>query len=184
MTLDDQRRRIDPMVRRGFRAQLRSGSLLTGQLYVALDFIKDVPPAHIDWRTTPPTLPTAPASLDSLQDSLASVAKKLDAIPYDQLAQDLHRDLGDLDTSLKHVDALVQHLDTGVVPEAQKTLADARKAVDDLRKTLGTVDQTVGPQATNALNEVSKAAASLRGLANYLERHPESLLKGKPEDPK
>ena len=184
MTQEDQRRRIDPMVRRGFRAQLRSSSLLTGQLYVALDFIKNAPAAHIDWHTTPPTMPTAPGSLDSLQDSLASVAKKLDAIPYDQLAADLHRDLGDLDSSLKHVDDLVQHLDSGVVPEAQKTLADARKAVDDLRKTLGTVDQTVGPQATNALNEVSKAATSLRGLADYLERHPESLLKGKPEDPK
>jgi paraquat-inducible protein B len=184
MTLADQRKRIDPMVRRGFRAQLRSSSLLTGQLYVSLDFIKDVPVAQINWNTTPPTMPTAPGSLDSLQDSLASVAKKLDAIPYDQLASDLHRDLADLDTSLKHVDSLVQHLDTGVVPEAQKTLADARKAVDDLRKTLGTVDQTVGPQATNTLNEVSKAAASLRGLADDLKRHPESLLKGKPEDPK
>jgi paraquat-inducible protein B len=184
MTLADQRKRIDPMVRRGFRAQLRSSSLLTGQLYVALDFIKDTPVAQIDWHTTPPTMPTAPGSLDSLQDSLASVAKKLDAIPYDQLASDLHKDLADLNTSLKHVDSLVQHLDTGVVPEAQKTLDDARKAVDDLRKTLATVDQTVGPQATNTLNEVSKAAASLRGLADDLKRHPESLLKGKPEDPK
>jgi len=184
MTRDDQRKRMDPMVRRGFRAQLRSGSLLTGQLYVALDFIKDVPAAHVDWTTKPPTMPTAPTSLDSLQDSLASIARKLDTVPYDQLAADLHKDLVDLDASLKGVDQLVQHLDTGVVPEAQKTLADARKAVDDLRKTLGTVDQTVGPQATNALNEITRAAASLRGLADYLERHPESLLKGKPEDPK
>ena len=184
MTQDDQRKRIDPMVRRGFRAQLRSSSLLTGQLFVALDFIKGTPVAHIDWTATPPILPTAPGSLDSLQDTLTSVARKLDAIPYDQLAKDLHQDLTDLDTSLKHVDDLVQHLDTGVLPEAQKTLADARKAVDDLRKTLGTVDQAVGPQATNALNEVSKAAASLNGLADYLKRHPESLLKGKPEDPK
>ena len=56
--------------------------------------------------------------------------------------------------------------------------------MEDLRKTLGTVDQTVGPQATNALGEVSKAAQSLKALADYLERHPESLLKGKPEDPK
>ena len=85
---------------------------------------------------------------------------------------------------MKHADDLLQHLDTGVLPEAQKTLTDARNAIDDLRKTLGTVDQTVGPQATNALNEVSKAAASLNGLADYLKRHPESLLKGKPEDPK
>ena len=184
MTQDDQKKRIDPMVRRGFRAQLKSGSLLTGQLFVSLDFVKAAPAAHIDWTTTPPTMPTAASGLDSLQDTLASIAKKLDAIPYDQLASDLHKDLTDLDTSLKHVDDLVQHLDTGLVPEAKATLADARKAVDDLRKTLGTVDQTVGPQATSALNEVSKAAASLNGLADYLKRHPESLLKGKPEDPK
>jgi paraquat-inducible protein B len=184
MTAEDQRRRIDPMVKRGFRAQLKSGSLLTGQLYVSLDFIKDAPPARIDWRSTPPIMPTAPGGLDSLQESLTDLAKKLDAIPYDQLAKDLQRDLASLDQTLKHVDGLVQHLDTGIVPAAQKTLDDARNAVSDLRKTLGTVDQTVGPQATNALNEVSKAAASLRGLAEYLERHPESLLKGKPEDPK
>ena len=184
MTLDDQRKRIDPMVKRGFRAQLKSGSLLTGQLYVSLDFVKDAPAAHIDWTTTPPTLPTAPGGFDDLQASLSSLAKKLDAIPYDQLAGDLHKDLADLDISLKKVDSLVDHLDTGVVPEAQKTLADARKAVDDLRKTLGTVDQTVGPQTTNALNEVSRAAASLNNLAEFLKRHPESLLKGTPDDPK
>ena len=184
MTLEDQRKRIDPMVKRGFRAQLKSGSLLTGQLYVSLDFVKDAPAAHIDWTTTPPTLPTAPGGFDDLQASLSSIAKKLDAIPYDQLAGDLHKDLADLDVSLKKVDSLVDHLDTGVVPEAQKTLADARKAVDDLRKTLATVDQTVGPQTTGALNEVSKAAASLNNLAEFLKRHPESLLKGKPEDPK
>ena len=184
MTLDDQKKRIDPMVRRGFRAQLKSGSLLTGQLYVSLDFVKDAPAAQIDWKTTPPTMPTAPGGFDDLQASLSSIAKKLDAIPYDQLSKDLHKDLTDLDTTLNHVDGMVQHLDTGVLPEAQKTLADARKAVDDLRKTLGTVDQAVGPQATNALGEVSKAAASLNSLAEYLKRHPESLLKGKPEDPK
>jgi paraquat-inducible protein B len=184
MTQQDQRKRIDPMVRRGFRAQLKSGSLLTGQLYVSLDFVKQAPAAHIDWTTTPPTMPTAPGGFDDLQASLSSLARKLDAIPYDQLAQDLHKSLGDLDASLKHVDDLVTHLDTGVVPEARNTLADARKAVDDLRKTLGTVDRTMGPQAADALDEVSRAAASLKGLADFLKRHPESLLKGKPEDPK
>jgi paraquat-inducible protein B len=184
MTQADQRKRIDPMVKRGFRGQLKSGSLLTGQLYVSLDFVKDAPAAHIDWTTVPPRLPTAPGGFDDLQASLTSLAKKLDAVPYDQLAKDLHTDLGDLDLSLKHVDDLVTHLDTGIVPEAKNILDEAHKAIDDLRTTLGTVDQTVGPQATNALDEVSRAAASLRGLADFLKRHPESLLKGKPEDPK
>lgn len=183
-TAAQQRARLDPMVRRGFRAQLRSGSLLTGQLYVGLDFFKGAPPAAIDWKASPPVMPTMPGSLDSLQDSLTSLAKKLDAIPYDQLASDLHRDLADLDTSLRHVDQLVQHLDGDIAPEAKKTLSDARAAVDDLRRTLGTVDQAVGPKATQTLKDVSRAADSLRGLADYLERHPESLLKGKPEDPK
>ena len=184
MTLDDQRKRIDPMVRRGFRAQLKSGSLLTGQLYVSLDFVKDAPAAHIDWSTKPPLMPTAPGGFDDLQASLSSLAKKLDAIPYDQIAANLNKDLAQLDVTLKHADDMIQHVDGSVVPEAKNTLADARKAVDDLRKTLGTVDQTVGPQATNALDEVSKAAASLKGLADFLKRHPESLLKGKPDDPK
>ena len=100
MTQDDQRKRIDPMVKRGFRAQLKSGSLLTGQLYVSLDFVKDAPAARIDWTTKPPTMPTAPGGFDDLQASLSSIAKKLDAIPYDQLAQDLQKDLAGLDTSL------------------------------------------------------------------------------------
>ncbi len=183
-TLAGQRDRLDPMVRRGFRAQLRSGNLITGQLYVGLDFFKDAPSAAIDWKASPPTMPTMPGSFDSLQDSLTELAKKLDAIPYDQLAADLHRDLGDLDRTLAHVDQLVQHVDTEITPEAKKTLADARAAVDDLRRTLGTVDQAVGPKATQTLADVSKAADSLRQLADYLERHPESLLRGKPEDPK
>ena len=53
----------------------------------------------------------------------------------------------------------------------------------DLRRTLATVDQTMGPGATQTLSDVSRASQSLRALADFLERHPESLLKGKPEDP-
>ncbi len=183
-TQADQRERLDPMVKRGFRAQLRSGNLLTGQLYVALDFFPKMPPARIDWRATPPILPTTPGGLDTLQDSLTDLAQKLDKIPFDELAQDLHRSLGDLDLGVRHADELIQHLDSTLAPEAKNTLVEARKALIDLRKTLGTVDQAMGPQTTQTLNDVSHAAQSLRSLADYLERHPESLLKGKPEDPK
>jgi len=184
LSLADQRKRLDPMVRRGFRAQLRSGNLLTGQLYVGLDFFPKTPPAAIDWKATPPVMPTVPGSLESLQDSLSDLAQKLDRIPYDELAQDLHRSLADLDKTLNHADDLVRHLDTGVAPEAQATVVEARKALVDLRKALATFDSAMGPQATHALDEVTRAAQSLKALSDYLERHPESLLKGKPEDPK
>jgi paraquat-inducible protein B len=184
ITLVDQRKRIDPMVAHGFRGQLRSGNLLTGQLYVALDFFPNAPRATIDWKASPPTMPTVPGSLDSLQDSLTHLAQKLDKLPLDTIAEDLHRALTDLDRSVKHADALVQNLDSNVAPEARETLVEARKALLDLRKTLAAVNQTMGPGATQTLNDLSRAAISLRALADYLERHPESLLKGKPEDPK
>jgi len=125
-----------------------------------------------------------PGSLESLQDALSDLAQKLDRIPYDELAQDLHRSLADLDKTLNHADDLVRHLDTGVAPEAQATIVEARKALVDLRKALATFDSAMGPQATHALDEVTRAAQSLKALSDYLERHPESLLKGKPEDPK
>jgi paraquat-inducible protein B len=129
-------------------------------------------------------MPTVPGSLDSLQDTLTHLAAKLDKLPLDQLAEDLHRSLTGIDASLHHVDELVQHLDTQVAPEAIQTIAEAHKALLDLRRTLASVDQTMGPGATQTLNDLSRAAASLRSLADYLERHPESLLRGKPEDPK
>jgi paraquat-inducible protein B len=128
-------------------------------------------------------MPTVPGSLDSLQDTLMHLAAKLDKLPLDTIAEDLHRSLTDLDTSVRHADALVQHLDTQVAPQAIETIAEAHKALLDLRRTLAAVDQTMGPGATQTLNDLSRAAQSLRSLADYLERHPESLLKGKPEDP-
>jgi paraquat-inducible protein B len=42
----------------GLRAQVRTGNLLTGQLYVALDFVPKAPKATLDARADPPTIPT------------------------------------------------------------------------------------------------------------------------------
>jgi paraquat-inducible protein B len=182
--IPDQRARLDPMVAHGFRAQLRNGNLLTGQLYVALDFFPEAPKARMDWQASPPTLPVVPGSLDSLQDSLMRLVKRLDELPVEMLVQDVHRTLGTLEQSLKNVDQLVRHIDSEVPGQAGSALQEARGALADVRRTLGTIDQTAGPQAQQALGEMAKAARSLRTLADYLERHPESLLKGKPEDPK
>src|SRR5262249_396585 len=147
-TLAEQRKRIEPMVAHGLRAQLRSGNLLTGQLYVALDFFPTARRAAIDWRASPPTMPTGPGSLASPQDPLTHPPAKLDKLPLDTLAEDLHRSLNGIDASLRHVDELVQHLDTQVTPEALATITEAHKALLDLRRTLTSVDQTMGPGAT------------------------------------
>jgi paraquat-inducible protein B len=59
---------VDGLVAKGFRAQLRTGNLLTSQRYVALDFFPKAKATGIDWPQQVPELPTQPGSLDSLQE--------------------------------------------------------------------------------------------------------------------
>ena len=49
---------MDTLIAHGVRAQLRTGNLLTGALYVAFDFFPNAPPASVDWSQKPVQLPT------------------------------------------------------------------------------------------------------------------------------
>ena len=44
----DQKAIVDTLVEQGLRAQIRTGNLLTGQLYIALDFFPNAKPAKVD----------------------------------------------------------------------------------------------------------------------------------------
>jgi paraquat-inducible protein B len=152
---------VDALVAHGVRAQLQTGNLLTGQLFVALDFFPDAPPAKIDWSQQPPQLPTTPGELEAVEASLTRIVKKLDQIPFKAIGDDLRRAIVDLD----------------------RTLVSARGTLDNATRLIepGSV---LGEQLDGTLQEVSGAARSLRVLADYLERHPEALLRGKAEEAK
>lgn len=66
---------IDSLVAHGMRAEIKSGNLLTGQKYVAVDVHRDAAADHVRWDDHPPVFPTAPGSLDEIQDSIGSIAK-------------------------------------------------------------------------------------------------------------
>jgi paraquat-inducible protein B len=167
---------IDDLVAHGLRAQLQSSSLLTGQLFVSVDFFPVRPHAKVDWAAKPPQLPTMPGSLQEIQTALTSIARKLDKLPLDTIGTDLS-------ATLRTANGVLRRLDNEVAPQARDTLAEARKA-------LGAVDrmvsggQPVTQDARDTLREVGRAAQSLRVLSDYLERHPEALIRGKQEDEK
>src|SRR5262249_17609609 len=73
------------LVERGLRAQLRTGSLLTGQLYIALDFFPDAPKTKLDLAQAVPELPTRPTTLEDLQQTLVGLANKLQSVPLDTM---------------------------------------------------------------------------------------------------
>jgi paraquat-inducible protein B len=163
-------RLIDTMVSHGVRAQLRTGNLLTGAVYVALDFFPGSPPATVDWSQQPVRLPTVPGQLEATEASLNNIIAKLNKMPLVEIGDNLQKALGQLDLTLITA--------RGTLTAAQGTLTTARGTLDNT----GNLTAPNSPQLQqldSTLQEVSRAARSLRVLSDYLERHPEALLRGK-----
>lgn len=186
---------LNALVENGLRAQVKSGSLLTGQLYIALDFFPKAPAARMDWSKTPPEFPTMTGSMEQFQTALMQILQKIEKLPLEELSGDARKTLLTLDTTLKSADRLVKGMESTVVPEARvmvedvrTTLGDVRRTLEEANKTLAGARQTLSSDAPlqqdlrDALREVGRAAQSLRTLGDYLERHPESLIRGKKEE--
>ena len=156
------------MVAHGVRAQLRTGSLLTGAVYVALDVFPGSTPVTLDWSQQPVQLPTVPGQLQQTEDSINNIIKKVDKMPLQQIGENLRKALGDLDLTLVSA--------RGTLTAAQGTLGNTAN--------LTAANSAQVQQLDSTLQEVSGAARSVRVLADYLERHPESLIRGKKGGPK
>ncbi len=187
---NDRRRALtNTMIERGLRAQLRTGSLLTGQLYVALDFFPDQPKI----KTKPikkgdfaqdelPEIPTIPSPLLELLETLSSIGKKIDRFPLEEVG-------GDLQAALKSATRMMNWVEADLAPEARAMLVDLRATLAEARKAIDSADQALKPasplsqDARDAMREFARAAAAVRALADYLERHPDALLWGKEKPP-
>jgi paraquat-inducible protein B len=173
---------IDSLVAHGLRAELKTGNLLTGQKFVALDMHHDAPKDRVAWMEQPAIFPTISGGLDDIQDSVGVIAKKLSKVPFDQLSARLLNAMTSLDQTLKSADRLLQNADTKLAPQIQATLAEAQAALKNAKELLGQ-DAPLENDLGSTLLQVSRAAKSISALVDYLERHPESLLRGKPASP-
>ena len=170
---------IDSLVAHGLRAELKTGNLLTGQKFVSLDMHHDVPKEKVGWGQEPAIFPTISGSLEDIQDSVGVIAKKLSKVPFDQLSVRLMSAMNSLDQTLKSADQLLHNVDTNLAPQVQTTLAEAQAALRNAKELLGQ-DAPLENDLGSTLLQVSRAAKSISALVDYLERHPESLLRGKP----
>ncbi len=178
------------LVGRGLRAQLKSGNLLTGELLVDLDFHPESPQAKLDESGAYPVIPSVPTQLEVLTASITGVLSKLSALPLSEL-------VGQIRDTLQDVDGLVAG------PETKGTITALQQSAIHLQALLDTLDQQVGPLLKRAdstlastqtmvgqdselrydmnglMKELTGAARSIRVFADYLQRHPEALLRGK-----
>jgi paraquat-inducible protein B len=177
------RRIVDRLVEHGMRGELKTGNLLTGQLYIALDFHPDAPRATVDWSRSPAVVPTIPGGLSRIQDTIGRIANKIDRVPLDRLSSQLEKTMVEFQATLKSSQGLIGQIDSQLLPEAARTLKYAQQALESANAVLAQ-DAPLQKDVQAALRQVGQSARALAALADYLERHPEALIRGKPEDPK
>jgi paraquat-inducible protein B len=186
---------MDYLVTKGMRAQLKTGSLITGQLLVAIDMHPDAPPAKINWEGSYPEIPTVPTAMEEITTSLSQLLRKLEKLPIEQIGNDLRdtvsgakrlinsAELQDsitaLNETLDQAQTFVAALNTAVAPELKTAVSNLNSALIQAQKLTKSLNSNVSPQADRTLKELQAAARSIKVWAAYLERNPEALIRGK-----
>jgi paraquat-inducible protein B len=170
---------LQSLVDRGLRAQVKSSSILTGAYYIDLAWFPREKPVHVAAKDGVWVVPTERGGTEQMQAHLESVLAKVDRIPFEAIG-------ADLDTATQRASALLGHLDGNVMPAMQGVFAKAETAMAALRDSLTALrdnvaapDSAIQQTTRSTLEQVERAAFSLRTLADYLNSHPESLLRGR-----
>ncbi|CAB5520261.1 paraquat-inducible protein B [Stutzerimonas stutzeri] len=164
-------RLMQMFVDRGLRAQARTGNLLTGQLYISLDFDQKAPKIAFDQHARPMVIPTIGGSFDKLQEQLQAMVDKLSKLPIESLTNNLNGSLEELRQTLKQVNG-------DVLPQLQRTLERSEQTLQNANQALAE-GSPQRQQLGDTLEEVQRAVRSVRVLSDYLSRHPESLIRGR-----
>lgn len=194
-------RTLEKLVRGGLRARLTRSLPLVGSRQVVLEIVADAPPARLGMSQRYPLIPTAPGG------GLAALSQKLGSLPLAQIAENVRaltaqlRRLASspqLRGSLSHLDRTLAALERTVSqagPQVAPTLVSLRQTAAQLRgiakqidatteaarRTLGASPAAPSGNVEQTLKELAGAARAIRSLANYLDRHPEALLRGRRE---
>jgi paraquat-inducible protein B len=172
------------LVTQGLRAQLITANFITSQKVIALQIVHDAPPATLDTRADIPQFPTARATdVDAILTSLQNTLHHLDEATAGPALGDA---IKNLDATLIHLNQITHDLQ----PEIKPLIASLRATADAAQAAAQSASGALGPDSALAtqlpglMQQVSDAARSIRELADYLERHPEALLRGRREDSK
>ena len=165
------------------RAQLKVQSLLTGQLYIGLDYLPDTPARLTGVDQSYCEIPTIPTTLAQIQDQLKKIMAELEQMPVKQIveavartldgvdrlvhAPELVRAVKALDSTLVETQGFIRNLNARIGPTAkalQTTLEQAQRTIDevgrDVRKLVDNVDGQVRPLTAN-LESTSDSARAL-----------------------
>ncbi len=167
---------ISQLIEKGLRAQLQTGSLLTGQLLVDLDFH---PKSKITLNSSHsfyPEFPTTASSLDQFTHSANIIMDKIAKLPLENLTVEINKTLQGLQGTTAAATNTLNSV-KGTMGTADKTLNTAQKALSNFE-----AGATTHYQLEQLLQELTQTAGSVKQLTDYLAQHPESVIRGKTEE--
>jgi len=161
---------IQRLVERGVRAQLQLESLVTGQLFIELDFHPEAPAVEftIDPLTKLPEIPTVPTTRQQVEQTVRKVFEQLSELPLKHL-------MNSLDTTLRSVERLM------TAPEVLEAIRNLNAMLTDVQRLVRTLDQQVTPvtaSATEALGSVTGAMGDIGKLARTADGRLPTLTAG------
>ncbi len=172
---------VDELVARGLRARLETESLVTGQLYINLDMVPGSSGELV--QTDYPEIPTLPNKMEEATRSISAILNQLEQADFKGIARSFA-------SAIEGINKLVNTRDIRVaLAEIPPTLISLREAFVELRegitglRTLITARGPIAMEMQRTLLDVQKAATSIRGLADFLQRNPNALIVGKKKAP-
>ncbi len=193
------------LVQKGLRAQLRTGVLLTGQLYVNLIIYPNAKPEELSFVGGFPILPTVPEPVQEITASFTNLLARLERLPIEQIGDDMRDTVGHakklmgsqdlasaivvLNKSLKQLQRFAVGLNTDLAPQMGDVLKQTRQAIMSGQKAISAAEKVLSADApltyelNQTLKELSRAARAVNALADLLERNPQALIYGKGTPP-
>ena len=176
------------LVAKGMKAQLQTASYITGQQVLSLNIAPGATPGEIVQDGKDLVIPSQGGGIDNILTAVSDMAGKLDRLPLDQIGQNLNGTLRSASGALASVQELVRNANAGLtplfrrVPEITAALQDAAAKAS---RTFGSLDNSYGSNSQfqreleRAMTQVGDTARSIRLLADFLDRHPEALVRGR-----
>ena len=192
------------LVARGMRAELVTSNYLTGSLAVSLEFPPDPTPAQIAMEDGVIVLPTQGGGLAGLATQVSEILNKVNAIPFGQIGTnanglisslngllggpEVKQAVGSISTTMVDVQGLVKRADAGLAPLFRRLpdmSADLQQAINRASHLVGSADSSYGSNSQfqrdleRMMAQLNDTARSIRLLADFLDRHPEALIRGR-----
>jgi paraquat-inducible protein B len=175
---------MEEWVHQGLRARLTSASFLTGQQIISLDMVPNAAPARIETIESQLQIPSAPGvDISQILQSAHDVLRHIDRATA---GPELSHAIKELDRTLTHLDKITADAEPQIQPlikSLRDSAAAAERTLEQAGNVLGSNAAPANADLPHLMEELSGAARSIKALADYLDRHPEALIRGKKPEP-